>query len=368
MIVALEEARLALVNMRGDLKELGEQLKIEQSRATVEELEQQTSDPAFWNNQEKSSKVLQTIKQQKDKIESYEALCVRLEDAIVLAEMAIDENDESCVDEVQAELSEITAITEKKRTEVLLSGEYDKNNAIISFHPGAGGTEAQDWCQMLSRMITRWCEANGFKVKLTDWLDGDDAGLKSATIFVEGENAYGFLKSENGVHRLVRVSPFDSAGRRQTSFASIEVMPEFDKLDDVVVREEDYDFVTFHSSGAGGQNINKVSSAVRLIHKPTGIVVACQTERSQLQNKETAMRMLKSKLMEIKIKERLDTIDEIKGNKTKIEWGSQIRSYVFMPYTLVKDLRTGFETGDVEAVMDGELDGFINAYLKSISQ
>ncbi len=368
MIVALEEARLALVNMRGDLKELGEQLKIEQSRATVEELEQQTSDPAFWNNQEKSSKVLQTIKQQKDKIESYEALCVRLEDAIVLAEMAIDENDESCVDEVQAELSEITSITEKKRTEVLLSGEYDKNNAIISFHPGAGGTEAQDWCQMLYRMITRWCEANGFKVKLTDWLDGDDAGLKSATIFVEGENAYGFLKSENGVHRLVRVSPFDSAGRRQTSFASIEVMPEFDKLDDVVVREEDYDFVTFHSSGAGGQNINKVSSAVRLIHKPTGIVVACQTERSQLQNKETAMRMLKSKLMEIKIKERLDTIDEIKGNKTKIEWGSQIRSYVFMPYTLVKDLRTGFETGDVEAVMDGELDGFINAYLKSISQ
>ena len=368
MIVALEEARLALVNMRADLKELGEQLKIEQSRATVEELEQQTSDPDFWGNTERSSKVLQTIKQQKDKIESYEALCTRLEDAIVLAEMAIDENDESCVDEVQSELGEITAITEKKRTEVLLSGEYDRNNAIISFHPGAGGTEAQDWCQMLYRMITRWCEANNFKVKLTDWLDGDDAGLKSATIFVEGENAYGFLKSENGVHRLVRVSPFDSAGRRQTSFASIEVMPEFDKLDDVVVREEDYDFVTFHSSGAGGQNINKVSSAVRLIHKPTGIVVACQTERSQLQNKETAMRMLKSKLMEIKIKERLDTIDEIKGNKTKIEWGSQIRSYVFMPYTLVKDLRTGFETGDVEAVMDGELDGFINAYLKSISQ
>ena len=368
MIVALEEARLALVNMRADLKELGEQLKIEQSRATVEELEQQTSDPDFWGNTERSSKVLQTIKQQKDKIESYEALCTLLEDAIVLAEMAIDENDESCVDEVQSELGEITAITEKKRTEVLLSGEYDRNNAIISFHPGAGGTEAQDWCQMLYRMITRWCEANNFKVKLTDWLDGDDAGLKSATIFVEGENAYGFLKSENGVHRLVRVSPFDSAGRRQTSFASIEVMPEFDKLDDVVVREEDYDFVTFHSSGAGGQNINKVSSAVRLIHKPTGIVVACQTERSQLQNKETAMRMLKSKLMEIKIKERLDTIDEIKGNKTKIEWGSQIRSYVFMPYTLVKDLRTGFETGDVEAVMDGELDGFINAYLKSISQ
>ena len=368
MIVALEEARLALVNMRADLKELGEQLKIEQARATVEELEQQTSDPDFWGNTEKSSKVLQTIKQQKDKIESYEALCTRLEDAIVLAEMAIDENDESCVDEVQSELSEITAIAEKKRTEVLLSGEYDRNNAIISFHPGAGGTEAQDWCQMLYRMINRWCESNGFKVKLTDWLDGDDAGLKSATIFVEGENAYGFLKSENGVHRLVRVSPFDSAGRRQTSFASIEVMPEFDKLDDVVVREEDYDFVTFHSSGAGGQNINKVSSAVRLIHKPTGIVVACQTERSQLQNKETAMRMLKSKLMEIKIKERLDTIDEIKGNKTKIEWGSQIRSYVFMPYTLVKDLRTGYETGDVQKVMDGDLDGFINAYLKSISQ
>ena len=368
MIVALEEAKYQLEQLTDDLKELGAALRIEDLKRQVEEMESKTMAPDFWNDAENSSKVLQAIKSTKTKIEDYEKLCARQEDAIALAEMAIEENDESCIEEVQAELESIVAEEERQRIGLLLSGEYDRNNAIISFHPGAGGTEAQDWCQMLYRMITRWCDANGFKVKLTDWLDGDDAGLKSATIFVEGENAYGFLKSENGVHRLVRVSPFDSAGRRQTSFASIEVMPEFDKLDDVVVREEDYDFVTFHSSGAGGQNINKVSSAVRLIHKPTGIVVACQTERSQLQNKETAMRMLKSKLMEIKIKERLDTIDEIKGNKTKIEWGSQIRSYVFMPYTLVKDLRTGFETGDVEAVMDGEIDGFINAYLKSISQ
>ena len=368
MIVALEDAKHKLIALREDIVELGSALRIEETKENLKDLEAQTQAPDFWNNADKSSKVLQVIKQAQDKVAGYEKLCARLEDAIALAEMAIEENDDSFVEEVQTELAEIEAEEEHRRIEVLLSGEYDKNNAIVSFHPGAGGTEAQDWAQMLYRMITRWAEKEGFQVKLTDWLDGDDAGLKSATIFVEGENAYGFLKSENGVHRLVRVSPFDSAGRRQTSFSSIEVMPEFDKLDDVVVREEDYDFVTFHSSGAGGQNINKVSSAVRLIHKPTGIVVACQTERSQLQNKETAMRMLKSKLMEIKIKERLDTIDEIKGNKTKIEWGSQIRSYVFMPYTLVKDLRTGFETGDVQAVMDGELDGFINAYLKFISQ
>ena len=217
---------------------------------------------------------------------------------------------------------------------------------------------------MLYRMITRWAERHKYNVKLTDWLDGEEAGLKSATIMVEGINAYGYLKSEHGVHRLVRVSPFDASGRRHTSFASIEVMPEFDKLDDIVIRDEDYDFMPYHSSGAGGQNVNKVSSAVRILHKPTGIVVTCQTERSQLQNKETAMRMLKSKLMEIKIRERLDTIDEVRGVKTNIEWGNQIRSYVFMPYTLVKDHRTGYEEGDVNAVMDGEIDGFINAYLK----
>ena len=354
--------------MRPQLVELGSALRIAELREALPKLEEQTLDPAFWSDQSRSSSVLQQIKQYKDTISDYEALCARLEDAIALADLAIEENDEGSVPEVEAEAEAIAAAEEKERISVLLSGEYDRNNAIISFHPGAGGTEAHDWALMLYRMITRYCERAGFKVKLTDWLDGEEAGIKSATIFVEGINAYGYLKSENGVHRLVRVSPFDAQGRRHTSFASIEVMPEFDKLDEIVIRDEDYDFIPFHSSGAGGQNVNKVSSAVRLVHHATGIVVTCQTERSQLQNKETAMKMLKSKLMEIKIRERLNTIEEIQGNKTTIEWGNQIRSYVFMPYTLVKDNRTGYETGNITAVMDGGLDGFINAYLKYISR
>ncbi len=368
LIIALEDAKYKLIKLRDDLVELGSALKIEEKRVTVEGLEKQTLEQDFWSNQENSSKILQTIKQTKDAIENYDALCARLEDAIVLAEMAIEENDEGSVPEVENELAEIVAAEEKKRIEVLLSGEYDKNNAIVSFHPGAGGTEAQDWAQMLYRMITRWAERNKFTVKLIDWLDGEEAGLKSATITVEGLNAYGYLKSENGVHRLVRVSPFDSAGRRQTSFASIEVMPEFDEVDKIELRDEDLEITAHRSSGAGGQHINKTDSAIRIVHKPTGIVVGCQTERSQLQNKETALKMLKAKLMEIKLRERLDTIEEIQGNKTNIEWGSQIRSYVFMPYTLAKDTRTGFEDGNINAVMDGEIDGFINAYLKSITK
>lgn len=354
--------------MRDSIKDLGSAIRVDDLRADIPELEKKTLDPDFWSNQENSSKILQAIKQKKDKVAEYEALVSKLEDAITLAEMAIEENDEGSVAEVENELKEIVETEDTMRNEILLSGEYDHNNAIVSFHPGAGGTEAMDWALMLYRMITRWAERHKFKVKLTDWLDGEEAGLKSATIMVIGENAYGYLKSEHGVHRLVRVSPFDSSGRRHTSFASIEVMPEFDKLDEVVIRDEDYDFIPFHSSGAGGQNVNKVSSAVRIVHKPTGIVVTCQTERSQLQNKETAMKMLKAKLMEIKINERLDTIAEIQGNKTNIEWGSQIRSYVFMPYTLVKDNRTGYETGNITAVMDGALDGFMNAYLKYISK
>ena len=368
MIIALEDAKYKLIAMRADVEDLGSALRIEQLKATAKELDEQTLDPDFWSNQENSSSVLQKLKQTKDTIENYEALRNRLEDAITLAEMAIEENEEGYIEEVESELAAITKEAESKRIEILLSGEYDKNNAIVSFHPGAGGTEAQDWALMLYRMITRYAERSGFKVKLTDWLDGEEAGIKSATIMVEGINAYGYLKSENGVHRLVRVSPYDSQGRRHTSFASIEVMPEFDKLDEIVIKDDDYEFIAFHSSGAGGQNVNKVSSAVRLIHKATGIVVTCQTERSQLQNKETAMKMLKSKLMEIKIRERLDTIEEIQGNKTNIEWGSQIRSYVFMPYTLAKDTRTGYETGNIGAVMNGEIDGFINAYLKHISK
>ncbi|MBE6694342.1 MAG: peptide chain release factor 2 [Ruminococcaceae bacterium] len=365
-MVELEEAKRELISLRPDIKELGSALRIEALAAKAEELEQLTLAPDFWSSSE-SSKVLQTIKQSKDTIDGYNDLCARLEDAIALAEMAIEENDESCIEEVTSELAEIKNDAERKRIEVLMCGEYDNSTAIVTFHPGAGGTEAQDWCQMLYRMITRWAERNKFKVKLLDWQDGDEAGLKSATIMVEGPHAYGYLKSENGVHRLVRVSPFDSAGRRHTSFSSIEVMPEFDKLDEIELREEDYEFMAYHSSGAGGQNVNKVSSAVRLTHKKTGIVVSCQTERSQLQNKETAIRMLKAKLMDIKIRERLDTIEEIQGNKYNIEWGSQIRSYVFMPYTLAKDNRTGFEMTNIDAVMDGEIDGFINAYLKHIT-
>ena len=364
MIIALENARRELLDMREKLEDLGSALRIEDLGGRVAELEQKTADPAFWGDQENSSKVLQELKQSKDTIADYEALCGRLEDAIALAEIAIEAEDESCVEEVEAELEAIRATEDAQRMAVLLCGEYDKSNAIVSFHPGAGGTEAQDWAQMLYRMITRWAERHNFKYKLVDWLDGDMAGIKSATIMVEGTNAYGYLKSENGVHRLVRVSPFDAAGRRQTSFASIEVMPEFADVDNVVIRDEDIEVTAHRSSGAGGQHINKTDSAIRILHKPTGIVVGCLTERSQLQNKETAMKMLKAKLMEIKLRERLDTIEEIQGNKVNIEWGSQIRSYVFMPYTLAKDTRTGFENGNIGAVMDGDIDGFINAYLK----
>ncbi len=368
LIIALENAKYELQNFRSNIEELGNALRIDELKVEVEELEKVTFDPDFWSNQENSTKILQKIKQIKDKIEKYEALSSKLEDTIMMAEMAIEENDESLTDEILADQAAIIAEEEKQRIEVLLNGEYDKNNAIISFHPGAGGTEAQDWALMLYRLYTRWGEKHGYNVKLLDWLDGEEAGLKSATILVEGVNAYGYLKSENGVHRLVRVSPFDSSGRRHTSFASVEVMPEFDDDNSIELKEEDLEITAHRSSGAGGQHVNKTDSAIRIMHIPTGIVVGCQTERSQLQNKETALKMLKSKLMEIKEREKLDKIEDIKGNKTNIEWGSQIRSYVFMPYTLAKDTRTGYEDGNIQAVMDGDIDGFINAYLKANSK
>ena len=369
VIIALEEAKRELVALEETLTELGSALKIEYLREKVAELEKQTFVESFWADQQNSSKVLREIKGMKTQMEEYEALCNRREDTLTLCEMAIEEEDEGSVEEVVSELNAIKEEAERQRIETLLSGKYDKNNAILSFHPGAGGTEAQDWASMLYRLYTRWGERHGYTVKLLDWLDGDEAGIKSASIMIEGMNAYGFLKSENGVHRLVRVSPFDASGRRQTSFASVEVMPEFnDDDDDIEIRPEDIEVTAHRSSGAGGQHINKTDSAIRILHIPTGIVVGCQTERSQTQNKETALRMLKSKLMEIKMKEKLDRIEDIQGNKANIEWGSQIRSYVFMPYTLVKDTRTGFESGNVPAVMDGEIDGFINAYLKQNAQ
>ena len=364
VIIQLEEAKRTLQELNKAVIELGSALRIDEIKKEMTELEEKTSAPDFWSDSDNSGKVLSRIKSIKGRISRYESLKNRVEDVEVLCEMGIEENDESVVDEV---LSEIKALTEeegKQKIEVLLSGDYDRNNAILSFHPGAGGTEAQDWALMLYRMYTRWGEKHGYTVKLVDWLDGEEAGLKSATVMIQGENAYGYLKSESGVHRLVRVSPFDASGRRHTSFASVEVMPEFEDDGKIEIRDEDLEITAHRSSGAGGQHINKTDSAIRIVHIPTGIVVGCQTERSQLQNKETAMKMLKSKLIEIKEREKLDKIEDIQGVKTNIEWGAQIRSYVFMPYTLVKDTRTGYEDGNISAVMDGDLDGFINAYLK----
>ncbi len=364
MIIQLDEAKRKLGELKKEIIDLGSALRIDELRVKVKELEEMANDPKFWSDQQNSGKVLRETKQLKDKIAAYEELERKHTDTWELNDLAIEENDESFTEEILAAVAEIEEIESKMRIEVLLSGEYDANNAILSFHPGAGGTEAQDWALMLYRMYTRWGEKHGYNVKLIDWLDGEEAGIKSATIMVEGLNAYGYLKSENGVHRLVRVSPFDSSGRRHTSFASVEVMPEFNDDGSIEIREDELEITTHKSSGAGGQHVNKTESAIRIVHIPTGIVVGCQTERSQLQNKETALKMLKSKLMEIKQREKLEKIEDIQGVKTNIEWGAQIRSYVFMPYTLAKDTRTGFEDGNIQAVMDGEIDGFINAYLK----
>ena len=299
--------------------------------------------------------------------EEYDRISLLFEETLLLIEMANDAEDLSLVDEISVSIDEFISSFDKMRLSTLLIGEYDACNTILTFHAGAGGTEAQDWNQMLVRMYTRWGEAHGFKVSMIDFLDGDEAGLKSAVVRFEGDNAYGYLKSEAGVHRLVRISPFDASGRRHTSFASLDVMPEIDDSVEVEIRPDDLKVDTYRSSGAGGQHINKTESAIRITHIPTGIVVACQNERSQHQNREMAMKMLKSKLIEIKEREHLDKIEDIKGVQKEIAWGSQIRSYVFMPYTLVKDHRTSFESGNVGAVMDGDLDGFINAYLKAES-
>ncbi len=363
MILALEEAKYKLNGMRSKITDLGSALRIDKLRSEAAELDKLMMAENFWADQTESSRVLKQSKRTKDKIEAYETLERRLEDAIIMCEMAIEENDESMVDEIIKEANEIEAEAEQMRIDTLLSGEYDDSNAIVSFHPGAGGTEAQDWALMLYRMYTRWGERHNYKVKLIDWLDGEEAGLKSATIIIEGKNAYGYLKSEHGVHRLVRISPFDASGRRHTSFASVEVLPELPEDNSIVINENDLEITTHKSSGAGGQHINKTESAVRILHKPTGIIVSCQNERSQLQNKETALKMLKARLMEIKEREHLEKIEDIQGVKANIEWGSQIRSYVFMPYTLVKDTRTGYEGGNIQAVMDGDIDGFINAFL-----
>jgi len=299
----------------------------------------------------------------KTKVEFYEKLLSDLEDLKVLNELGIEEQDESVMSEVKNELERLRDSYNKLKLETLLSGPYDRNNAIMTLHAGAGGTEAQDWVQMLLRMYTRWAEDHQYEVKTLDYLDGDEAGIKSVTIQIIGENAYGYLRSEKGVHRLVRISPFDASGRRHTSFASVDVMPELDEEIKVEINPEDLKIDTYRSSGAGGQHVNKTESAVRITHIPTGIVVACQNERSQIQNRGTAMKMLKAKLLELKEREQKEKIEDLKGVQMDIAWGSQIRSYVFCPYTMVKDHRTNYETGDVQAVMDGDLDKFIHAYL-----
>ena len=329
----------------------------------IEELEQKAADPEFWNDVENSQKVLQRTKGLKTKVEQYERLVSDLDDLRTLNELGLEEDDAQVIPEIREGLDVLRKTYDKLRLETLLNKPYDKNNAILTLHAGAGGTEAQDWAQMLLRMYTRWGEAHDYTVKILDYLDGDEAGIKSVTFSVIGENAYGYLRSEIGVHRLVRISPFDASGRRHTSFASLEVMPEMDDDIQIDINPDDLRVDTYRASGAGGQHVNKTSSAVRITHIPTGVVAACQTERSQFQNKDTAMKMLKSKLMELKERENKEKIEDLKGVQLDIAWGSQIRSYVFCPYTLVKDHRTNYEMGDVNAVMDGDLDNFINAYL-----
>lgn len=362
-MIEFEEYKSKLNAIHPTLDTLGAALKLTEAREEIAKLEEESAQDGFWGDLERSQQVLQRTKQLKNKCAKFEKLSGTWDDMMTLCQMAIEENDDSLLPELEEDYAAFEKALDAARLDTLLSGEYDSCNAILSFHAGAGGTEAQDWTQMLYRMYTRWAERHGMKYTLLDFLDGEEAGLKSASILIEGENAYGYLKSESGIHRLVRVSPFDASGRRHTSFAAVEVMPEIDDNTDVDIRPEDIEMQVYRSSGAGGQHVNKTSSAVRLIHIPTGIVVSCQTERSQHQNREYAMRMLRSKLVEIKEREHLDKIEDIKGEQMKIEWGSQIRSYVFMPYTLAKDHRTSFENGNINAVMDGDLDGFINAYL-----
>ena len=362
-MIEFEEYKVKLNNVKPQFDTIKDGMKLDAAREEIKELEARTAADGFWNDVENAQKVQMQMKRLQDKCETYDKLLQQWEDLYALCDMALEENDDSLLEEVTADFNAFTEKLEATRLSTLLTGEYDANNAILTFHAGAGGTEAMDWNGMLYRMYTRWAERHGFTYKLLDWLDGDSAGVKSATIKIEGENAYGYLKSEHGVHRLVRISPFDASGRRQTSFAALEVMPEITDTSEIELRDEDIKMDVFRSSGAGGQKVNKTSSAVRLTHIPTGIVVSSQVERSHFQNLENCREMLRAKLAEIKEREHLEKIEDIKGVQMKIEWGSQIRSYVFMPYTLAKDHRTGFENGNINNVMDGDIDGFINAFL-----
>ena len=323
--------------------------------------------PDFWNDPEVSQNKMKNLKSLKDDVETYEKLASQFEDIETLLEMGYEENDASLIPEIEGELNEFIATYENIRMKTLLSGEYDRDNAIVSLHAGAGGTESCDWAQMLYRMFSRWADDRGFQVEVLDSLDGEEAGIKSITFEVKGENAYGYLKSEKGVHRLVRISPFNAAGKRQTSFVSCDVMPDIEEDIDIEINDEDIRIDTYRSSGAGGQHINKTSSAIRITHFPTGIVVQCQNERSQHMNKYKAMQMLKAKLYLLKQQENAQKAAGIRGEVTEIGWGNQIRSYVMQPYTMVKDHRTGVETGNVDSVLDGKIDLFMNGYLKWLS-
>ena len=365
-MLEFDNIRLELEGLEEPVNTLRESLHIDHVLTEISELEARTQEPDFWNNVEKAQALQTKLKRLQKKVDSFNALAAEREDLLTMCELANEEEDLSYLEELQTGLSDIKENFEKMRLETLLTGEYDKNNCIITLHAGAGGTEAQDWVSMLYRMYTRWAEAHGYEIKVLEYLDGDEAGIKSCSMMLTGENAYGFLRSEIGVHRLVRISPFDSAGRRHTSFASCEVMPELDDTIDIKIDPSDLRVDTYRSTGKGGQHINKTDSAVRLTHLPTGVVVACQSERSQIQNRETAMEMLKAKLFALAQAAQMEKIEDLKGNQMDIAWGSQIRSYVFCPYTLVKDLRTGYEEGDVDAVMDGKLDGFINAFLSGM--
>ncbi len=360
----LEENLRLLESLKEKLEQIKDSMKIDSLKKDLSLLETESSKEGFWNNQEHSNKVFAKIKILQKKINSYETLNSDLSNLIEMNQLLKTEADNELLKELLKSSDSIINKIDELEIQTLFSGKYDSNNAIITLHPGAGGTESQDWAEMLYRMYSRWANANGFSVKELDYLDGDEAGIKSVTALISGENAYGYLKGEMGVHRLVRISPFDSGGRRHTSFASLEVLPEITDDVEVEINLEDLRIDTYRASGAGGQHINKTDSAVRITHIPTNTVVACQSERSQTMNKETAMRMLKSKLLDLKEKENKETIAELKGEQRDIAWGSQIRSYVFCPYTLVKDHRTNYEVGNVQGVMDGDLNEFMKAYLK----
>lgn len=361
----LEDLKPILNDLGEKLDQMRISLEIPAKEEKIAELEYKMSEPSFWDDAAAAQKLNQELAALKGGVDTYKELMAKYEDAETLYEMGIEESDPSMEADIRAELNLIAEGLETLQLEVLLSGDYDANDAILTLHAGAGGTEAQDWTQMLLRMYGRWAERHGFTVETADLQPGDEAGVKSATLFIKGHNAYGFLKSEKGVHRLVRISPFDSQARRHTSFSACDVMPEIDDAVEVPINMDDVRVDYFRASGAGGQHINKTSSAVRMTHEPTGIVVQCQNERSQLQNKEQCLKMLRAKLFELEQEKKEEEIAKLEGVQQKIEWGSQIRSYVFQPYTMVKDVRTNAETGNVQAVMDGDIDPFIRAYLNA---